>query len=288
MNITSFLLICLLCVLATVKSLIFSVIGKKRLNTLADGILINGLVFTAAALLFLRYLPLASWQTALFGVTLGVLSVLYQLAYTTALASGPLSLTALINNLAMVIPIGVSAIAFKEPLSGFRLAGIALTAVALIINTRITKGEKLSKKWALLVAMSFSANGLVASTTKIYSQTVGSTETYSFVACSYTTAALLAAAVYLTLKFNGKPKTCKYTPSLFIFTAAAGIILGSFQSIYTYSSTVIDGTLLFPAYNGGFTLLVTLAGVIVFKERLRKKQWLGVAIGAVAILLMCL
>ncbi len=288
MNMTSFLLICLLCVMATVKSLIFSILSKKRLNVIADGMLINGLIFTAAALIFVRYLPTASWQTVLFGITLGTLSVLYQLAYTTALSSGPLSLTALINNLAMVIPIAVSAIAFKEPLSGFRLAGIALTVAALIINTRISPGEKLSKKWAFLIAMSFLANGLVASTTKIYSHTMGSAETYSFVACSYTTAALLAFAVYGVLKFKGQPKTCKFNPSLFILTAMAGIILGSFQSIYTYSSTVIDGTLLFPAYNGGFTLLVTLAGVIIFKERLKKKQWLGVGVGALAILLMCI
>jgi len=282
------LIICFLCILATTKSVIFSVLSKKRLNCLADGMLINGLVFLAAALLFSQYITAGSLPTVIFGITLGTLSVLYQLAYTTALSTGPLSLTGLINNLAMVVPIAVSAIVFKEPLSIWRAAGIILTIVSFVINTRIGPEEKISKKWGVFIALSFLCNGLVASTTKIYSYTMGSAETYSFVACSYTTATLLAAIVYLIQKFKGKPKTCRYNPSLFILTAIAGIILGSFQSIYTYASSIIDGTLLFPAYNGGFTLLVTITGVIMFKERLNKRQLLGVITGAVAIILMCI
>ena len=72
-----------------------------------------------------------------------------------------------------------------------------------------------------------------------------------------------------------------------MLTAIVGILLGSFQSLYTYASSIIDGTLLFPAYNGGATLLVTLSGVILFREKLSKRQLLGVLTGAAAIILMC-
>lgn len=283
----SFLLICILCAIFAVKSIVLSFLSKNNLNTTTDGILINGLIFLFAFIFFSPHILGASLPTIIYGMILGTLSVLYQLAYLTALSAGPLSLTGLVNNLAMVVPIAVSAIFYKEPLSALRIAGIILTIVALFINTKVDADSHISKKWCIIIALSFIANGLVASTTKIYSYNVGGNESFSFVACSYLTAAVLSAIVYLVFKLNNKPKTFKYRPTVFALTAIVGILLGSFQSLYTYASSIIDGTLLFPAYNGGATLLVTLSGVILFREKLSKRQLLGVLTGAAAIILMC-
>ncbi len=117
-----YLLIGVLCLIATAKSVFLSKLGNDNINNTTDGILINGFVFMFAAIVFSRYLVGASTATIVAGMILGTLSVLYQLAYITALSAGPLSVTGLVNNLAMLVPIGVSAILFKEPLSGFRIA----------------------------------------------------------------------------------------------------------------------------------------------------------------------
>lgn len=283
----SFILICILCAIFTVKSIVLSLLGKNKINSPTDGILINGLIFLFAFIFFSPHITGASLPTIIYGAVLGTLSVLYHLAYITALSVGPLSLTGLVNNLAMVVPIAVSAMFYKEPLSALRVAGIILTILALIINTKVDENTKISKKWGVIIALSFIANGLVASTTKVYSYNIGGGESFSFVACSYMTAAALSAIIYLIFNLKKQPKTFKYSPAVFIYTAIVGVLLGSFQSLYTYASSVIDGTLLFPAYNGGATLLVTLSGVIIFKEKLNKRQWLGILTGAVAILLMC-
>ena len=284
----SFILICTLCAIFTVKSIILSHLGKNKFGSITDGILINGLIFLFAFGFFSPNITGASLPTVLCGITLGGLSVLYQLAYLNALSAGPLSLTGLVNNLAMVVPIAVSAIFFNESMSVFRMLGIALTIAALIINAKADDVADITKKWFIAISLSFTANGLVASTTKVYSHNFGGSESLSFVACSYLTAAILSAIVYLVISLRNKKRTVRLSPSVFVFTALVGLLLGSFQSLYTYSSSVIDGTLLFPAYNGGSTLLVTLSGILIYKEKLTKRQWFGILVGAIAILLMCL
>ena len=44
---------------------------------------------------------------------------------------------------------------------------------------------------------------------------------------------------------------------------------------------------MFPIVNGGGLMLTTLTATLLFKERLSKKQWIGLALGAIAVILLC-
>ena len=127
---------------------------------------------------------------------MGALTVLCQISYTTALSVGPLSLTGLVYNLAMPVPIFVSKLRYDEPLSAMRVIGILLSVAALIINTKPSSGGKIPKKWYLFALLAFAFNGLVA------------------------------------------------------------------------------------------TLLVTVSGIALFKEKLSRRQWVGVTTGAIAIVFL--
>ncbi len=50
---------------------------------------------------------------------MGTLTAFCQISYMTALSVGPMSLTGLVYNLAMLVPIFVSKIRYDEPLSAF-------------------------------------------------------------------------------------------------------------------------------------------------------------------------
>ena len=142
--------------------------------------------------------------------------------------------------------------------------------------------------------MSFFFNGLVATTTKIFTNdyvpkgVLFPVETYAYLGCAYITATLLSLAVFLIMRAKKQKPTCRPCPSLFGFAVIVALLLAVFQPIYAYSASVIPGTLLFPAYNGAATLLVTVSGMVLFKEKLSRRQWIGVAVGAVAIVFMCL
>ena len=290
----TFLLITILCLIFTVKSFVMSVLSKKHLHSAADAVLINGLIFACVTILFAAFLPGAATPVILFGVVMGALTVLCQISYTTALSVGPLSLTGLVYNLAMLVPIFVSKLRYDEPLSAMRVTGILLSVVALIINTKPGSGGKIPKKWYLFALLAFAFNGLVATTTKIFTNDfvpkgeLFPKETYAYFGYAYLTATLLSGLALLLFKAKGKRPSCRPSPSFLFGILGVALLLTVFQPIYALSASVIPGTLLFPAYNGAATLLVTVSGMVLFKEKLSRRQWLGVTTGAIAIVFMCL
>ena len=54
-----------------------------------------------------------------------------------------------------------------------------------------------------------------------------------------------------------------------------------------YLSGVMDSAVFFPLFNGGGLVLTTLIAVVLFKEKLSKLQWLGVAFGIASVIFLC-
>lgn len=54
-----------------------------------------------------------------------------------------------------------------------------------------------------------------------------------------------------------------------------------------YLSGVMDSAVFFPVVNGGGLVLTTLAAVLLFKEKLSKKQWIGVVLGIASVVFLC-
>ena len=53
-----------------------------------------------------------------------------------------------------------------------------------------------------------------------------------------------------------------------------------------YLSGVIDSMLFFPLVNGGNIILATIMSFAVFHEKLSKRQWCGILVGMIAVLLL--
>jgi drug/metabolite transporter (DMT)-like permease len=54
-----------------------------------------------------------------------------------------------------------------------------------------------------------------------------------------------------------------------------------------YLSGVMDSAVFFPIVNGGGLVLTTLAAMLLFKEKLSKKQWIGVVFGIASVVFLC-
>jgi drug/metabolite transporter (DMT)-like permease len=54
-----------------------------------------------------------------------------------------------------------------------------------------------------------------------------------------------------------------------------------------YLAGVIDAIIFYPVVNGASMILTTAAGILLWKEKLSKRQWFGLIMGGVAILLLC-
>ena len=69
---------------------------------------------------------------------------------------------------------------------------------------------------------------------------------------------------------------------------ALGVMSAINHRLNLYLSGVMPSAVFFPIVNGGGLVLTTLSAVLLFKERLGKRQWLGVALGVLSVLCLCI
>jgi multidrug transporter EmrE-like cation transporter len=69
---------------------------------------------------------------------------------------------------------------------------------------------------------------------------------------------------------------------------AGGVGVALNNQINLYLSGVVASAVFFPIVNGGGLILITAASVVLFREKLTARQWLGLALGIVATLLLCI
>ena len=280
------LIIILLCLFSTTKVTIQGFFGKNAVKTTPDAILFNGLIFVFATAIFIPYLFSQTIPTIVFGGIFGILTVIFQLTYIKALSTGAVSITVMLSNLSMVIPVSVAAIVYKEPITILRGTGIALTIIAFIVCTNFKSEQKLNLKWFLCASTASLANGLGQVCQKVLAIEYGLKHPQSFVAISYFFGLVISVIVYFALSIKGKKRTLKLTPKIWVGTLLMGIALAAFQALYTYAASTMEGTLLYPSYSGGSIVASSLAGLIIFKDKLTTKQKLSILISIVAIVLM--
>lgn len=275
-----------LCLLATVKITIQGQFAKARTKSTYDAIFFNALIFFFAALIFGKDLLSLNGAVALFGAGFGVLTVLFQLSYIKAMACGNVSLSVLIVNLGMILPVILSVVCYGESLSAMRFLGLCLTVLALILSVDGKNRSPQFKKWFFLSILATLSNAGIAVLQKSFSKTPWSGEVKPFVAFGYVVATILSLLLCLFLRERNREGERKFDWKLFLGALSIGVILGVFQVLNTKAIAMIEGTLFFPAYNGGTLILSSLSGLLILRDRLNRKQFLGLAVGVIAIILM--
>ena len=280
------IIILCLCIIATIKVTIQGHFAKNNVKTQADGVFFNGLIFFFTALMVIKNAFPFKLPVFVFGAVFGILSVLYQLFYIKAMSCGNVSLTVMMVNLAMIFPIAVSILFFGENLSFLRFLGLFLTVIALVLSTGKADGHIDFKKWLLYSLSTSLINGAILVCQKIFGKTAWGTDSKGFVAYGYIIATLVSVLLYAFISRKGTGITFKIKPSVFGYGLCLGLVLGAFQILNTKAIATIDGTLLFPSYNGGSLILSSLSGILLLHDKLNIKQILSIVVGTAAIVMM--
>lgn len=290
-----YLIIAVMAVLACTKVTIQSGYSKMAVSGFRDSIMYNFIMFVTVAVIFMPFLFFSEFNldTVIFGCIMGVLSVAFQVSYMLAFSKGKTALVTTVGNFSMIIPILVCYIFFSEPFTAKRIAGTALAVVALCFITAKSKNNRdtestTSKGWLFFTLISFLCNGLISVNQKIYAQVSAEFNVFCFVAAAYITAAIMSFVVYCVSGRSKKVEIPKSKPgkACLVSGIITGAILGTFQCVSTYAASVIDGTVLYSAYNCITSIMIVFAGRLVFKEKLSAKQYVGVVLGMGAVLCM--
>ncbi len=284
-----YLLILPLCILAVSKVTVQSDFSKKQVRKPVDALFFNALIFLSVAVISIPVLLRGiSRPTAAYGAAFGFFGVMFQLFYCFALRSGPVSVTVLLINCSMIVPVCVSALFFHEPLTVFRILGIIVILITFVLHADVTIRRERSKIWIISTVLAFAANCGCSIVQKIFTACAPSGDNAEFVADTYLIAAVLSFVLLVFFSVRKEKVSYPVTPKVCLTALAIGGILFAFQLLNTYAVSVIDGLILFPVYNGGTTVLSTLAGWFVFHEKISRRQLLGIVSGIIGIIFLCL
>ncbi len=294
MNIGFFLgFIAILSIFASGK--VLSQVRGARLYTVttADCLLFMSFILFFTSLTFLPSFLLSPppAEVLLYCIPYALLTLLFQVSYTVALAKGSAALTTLIASLAMLIPLLLATLFLNESFGVFRIVGLVLTLTTLFLNTdfrhkseQVPKKKKTSSVWLVAIIFTFFSNGLSAYVQKLFSISEYGTNPSSFGFFAYSFSALVGFLTLLLLRlFQRNGETAHFSRGLFLSALRTGIILGIFQWFYMFANRRFEVTLLAPVYNGAQIVVLTLISVFLLKEKITKRRTLAIIFGVVAI-----
>lgn len=230
--------------------------------------------------------------TAVLAVIFGLLTSLQGFANIAALQCEPLSYTSVIISFSTLLSTLSGVAFFDESISPSQIAGIILMLFSFILAAEHTdENKKKNLKWLILCLIAFFATGGIGILQKIHQNSEYKNELSDFLIISFSVSAIVCGFLALLfvkkectpLKIN-KRKAVKF---LFIIIIS-GICIAVNNKLNLYLAGVMDSAVFFPIVNGGGLVLTTAASVAVFKEKLTRKQWIGLLIGIISVVFICI
>ncbi len=237
-------------------------------------------------------LSLPSMYTILLGIVFGLSTALCAILNLNALKSGPLSYTNVIVSCAMVIPALSGVVLYNETVSAWQLVGIMLMVTSFVcaVDSK-NSGSGASFRWLFFCLGAFLFSGAVGVMQKVHQNSAHKDELGMFLIIAFGVSAIFSfclTAYYKktnseTVTVLSKKKMHRFA----IFSIINGIGIALCNQINMYLAGAMDSIIFYPVVNGASMLLTAAVGILLWKERLSKKQWFGLVVGGVAILLLC-
>jgi drug/metabolite transporter (DMT)-like permease len=269
---------------------IFKLFDVLKINTF-QAIVVN--YFVAAVLGFylsnnsvsFQEIPSQPWFTGAF--LLGIMFILvFNVMAQTSQKNG-LSVASVSSKMSVVIAIIFGVWYYEESLGFVKLFGILLALIAVYLTSIKEKKETTEKQVSLLFPiLLFIGSGAIDTSLKFVETTfVQQGGVPLFSATIFGCAFILGMTILLyqivkgTFRFEFK-------------NILGGILLGVpnyFSIVYLLKALSTDGmesSTAFTLNNVGIVILSTLFGLFIFKEKLIWKNWLGIVIAIVSILLV--
>jgi drug/metabolite transporter (DMT)-like permease len=211
----------------------------------------------------------------------GLFIVMFNILAITSQNNG-LGVAAVASKMSLIIPVIAGIVLYQEQLVWLQYTGIILALVSVYL-TSLKEDSALNKVknqllWPLLL---FIGSGAIDTLIKLAQNNyLNPSEGPLFSSMCFITAFCIGIVLLIRDYLNGNPLTMK--------SILAGLVLGvpNYFSIYFLIKTLQTGiasSVIYPINNVGTVILTTLLGILIFKERISKKNAIGVIIAIIAI-----
>lgn len=272
---------------STAIFVVFKLLKSYNINTL-QAIVVN--YFTACIIGSLLYKgdikPAEIIQTNWFiaAIVLGFLFIsIFNVMALTAQKNG-LSVASVASKMSVIIPVVFGILVFKESVGFQKITGILLALVAVYLTSLKQKDNAVLTQSIYLPLILFFGSGIIDTSINYFAP---DDNIPLFSATIFAMAAvigvLLLSFKYLKSKQRFKLKSLPF-----------GIILGivNYTSIHFLLLALrvenTESSTLFTINNIAILSLSTLIGLVLFKEKISKKNWIGISLALISILLVTL
>lgn len=216
--------------------------------------------------------------TALWmGAVNGILYVMGFLMLQLNVNRNGVVLSATFMKLGLLVPLFVSVAFFGERLGAVQAAGILLALFAIVLIHYEKEETVMRFRIGLPLLLFFGGSADIMS--KVFEETGPLQYSDIFLLITFVMAVLLCTA--LMLLRGERPKKADVLFGILIGVPnyfSARVILKAIEHL--------PAVIVFPTYNVGALVAVTVAGIFLFREKLGRRQWIGVAAILAAILLL--
>lgn len=275
---------------ASVIFVIFKMFQKYKVNTL-QAIIIN--YFFACIVGYFGYIkstdltlvPSKLWFPGT--LILGALFIsVFNLAAITTQKSG-LAVVSVATKMSVAIPVFFGIILYNESTGILKVTGILLALVAVYLTSiKTSTGIKIKKENLIFPLLVFLGSGIIDTTIKYLETTyVAEDEVALFSTSIFAIAGMIGIIILIGQAAKGKLNITGKN-------ILGGIILGvpNYFSIYflvmALRSEGFESSTVFTINNVAIVLFSTLLGILLFKEHLIKKNWIGILLAIISILLV--
>jgi drug/metabolite transporter (DMT)-like permease len=215
-------------------------------------------------------------------ILLGLIFIGNLIVYSRSIDRVGMGVSIAAMRMSLIFPIAVSLFVFNEELATVRYLGIILALGALLLMVPRIKKKKisgLSDAW--LPVLIFLMTGAADTGLKVYEQLFESELSED----------LFVSGIFIISFLTGLGILIKRGELHFTFKEigygiATGIV-NLYSSIFLiYALKMMPGSVVFPIVNVSLVILGTLIGVWIWKDRPSKKQWSGLAVAVISIILL--
>ncbi|WP_299104598.1 EamA/RhaT family transporter [uncultured Tenacibaculum sp.] len=268
---------------------IFKLFDVFKINTL-QAIVVNYAIalsfgfFNSDISLSISEVPSQPWFFGAF--CLGILFIsVFNVMGLTAQKNG-LSVASVAGKMSVVIPIIVGVIAYNEGIGIIKLLGILLALVAVYLSSAKSDTNPVKFKNLLLPLLLFVGSGCIDAGLKYVETTyVSDGAVPMFLATIFGCAFFLGCLIVLVQFLNKKIQ--------FHWKNVLGGIALGIPNYYSMELLIkalqtegMESSTLFTINNVSIVVLTTVFALAFFKERLIKKNWVGIGLAIISILLV--
>lgn len=270
---------------------IFKLFSRYKVETVY-AIITNYFIACVVGILFykgdvsLTEIPEKQWFWGTFALGL-LFIIVFNLMAATSQKLG-VSVASVATKMSLVLPVLFGVFMYKEELGPIKIVGILLALAAVYFASVKQKSATFKTSSLLLPMLVFIGSGTIDVSLGYFQKEYIAAEELPLFSSTVFASAGVIGLMYIVFRSFKKPIHINFRNII------GGIVLGvpNFFSIYfllrALQNESLNSASVFTLNNVAIVMLSTLLGILIFKEKISAKNWGGIALAIISIILVAL